>query len=296
MDNIILNEQEEQEFLRFKESFELFKEAILKYKSEHMFFTRVKGDDHEIHISMYLEPREYTIANWRTDELAEIKISFDVIFPKDVHPYIPTDVLSRPTQFFISELKRINPILGDQSKFPQMFLDKISYKITHVSIFPGNGILSLGDYISRNIYNTTVIGPRSFGQLFYSDQLVLQTYTIPQEELPKFSSEFTDTMNKLVKKTLTIFKALQKGTWRGHTYELDKPTYNSSISVHLSKFQFNLVDKVIHPDFSVKLNLGWETVDGRKNKPEEGPLTETERAEFKKYLQKKFEHFGIGYY
>ena len=63
-------------------------------------------------------------------------------------------------------------------------------------------------------------------------------------------------MTKLVKKCKTIYTALGKGTWKGHTYDYGK--FNQpSITVHQKNKNYNKRDKIISPDFEITYNPGF---------------------------------------
>jgi hypothetical protein len=103
-------------------------------------------------------------------------------------------------------------------------------------------------------------------------------------------------MEKLIKKAKSVYNALKKGTWKGHTYELYVPhDMSKAFVIHQDRFEYNKTDKVLHPNFTVGCNFGWEHVDGISNSPEESPLSEEEQKEFRDYLKKRFEQFGIRY-
>ena len=65
--------------------------------------------------------------------------------------------------------------------------------------------------------------------------------------------------------------------------------------VHQDRFDYNRTDKVLHPNFEVGCNFGWEIVDGKKNSPEESPLSDEEQKEFRQYLKNRFKNFDISY-
>jgi hypothetical protein len=103
-------------------------------------------------------------------------------------------------------------------------------------------------------------------------------------------------MAKLVKKAKSVYNGLKKGTWKGHTYELSAPLdWTKAFIVHQDRFNYNRTDKVLRPNFEITCNVGWEIVDGKKNSPEESPLSKEEQQEFRQYLKNRFKNFDIGY-
>jgi hypothetical protein len=138
--------------------------------------------------------------------------------------------------------------------------------------------------------------PNKFGGIMLSRSYLLNTYKLNEGDLPTFSDDYTTAMAKLVKKAKSVYNAMRKGTWKGHSYELFKPhDWSRAFVVHQDKFNYNRADKVLRPSFDITCNFGYETVDGVKNSPAESPLTQDEQREFQEYLKKRFRNFNIGY-
>ena len=178
------------------------------------------------------------------------------------------------------------------SPFDNTFLDRTNFTIhiERVTITLMEGILFLKDYMDNNVYNTKIERPNSMSELFQNENL----YLLLPEQLPRFSGDYVTTMNKLIKKCKTIYTALGKGTWKGHTYDYGK--FNQpSITVHQKNRNYNKRDKIISPDFEITYNPGYAYIDGVKITSNTSPLNNEQKIEFKEWLETKFKHFGIDF-
>lgn len=152
------------------------------------------------------------------------------------------------------------------------------------------GILFLKDYMDNNVYNVKIERPNSMSELFENENL----YLLLPEQLPRFSGDYVTTMNKLIKKCKTIYTALGKGTWKGHTYDYGK--FNQpGITVHQMNKNYNKRDKIISPDFEITYNSGHAYIDGVKITSNTSPLNDEQKREFKEWLETRFKHFGIDF-
>ena len=145
-------------------------------------------------------------------------------------------------------------------------------------------------------YNLRLLSPNGFGNIMFSRSHLLNVYNLIPGDLPTFADDYSSSMGKLIKKAKSVYNALKKGTWKGHTYELFTPhDWSGAFVVHQDKFNYNRTDKVLHPNFEITCNFGWEIVDGKKNSPEESPLSDEDQKEFRQYLKNRFKNFDIGY-
>jgi hypothetical protein len=224
-----------------------------------------------------------------------MKIDFT---PKmEPNPVIPLNILQVSVEDFIDGLLEINPdLLQKPSIYPHDLLNCYHFKIQNVTIWPSYGILHLRDYMDTPTYNLKILSPQTFGSIMFSRSHLKNVYSLVQGDLPTFADGYALAMDKLASKAKHVFQALRKGTWKGHTYELDPPhNWRSGIVVHQDKFDYNKTDKVLHPNFHASFNLGWELVDGVKNDDVNSVLPPDERSEFRNWLRKRFEHFGLKY-
>lgn len=218
----------------------------------------------------------------------EVFVSYD---PDHVNPIIPTDLIKTAGD----EVINIICLARDMSKdeFVQHYhkvLSDFTIHIERVTITLMEGILFLKDYMDNNIYNTKIERPNSMSELFENENL----YLLLPEQLPRFSGDYSTTMNKLVKKCKTIYTALGKGTWKGHTYDYGK--FNQpGITVHQMNKNYNKRDKIISPDFEITYNSGHAYIDGVKITSNTSPLNDEQKREFKEWLETRFKHFGIDF-
>ena len=211
--------------------------------------------------------------------------------PDPVNPIIPPDLI----KIAGDELINIICLARDMSKdeffdYYEDVLYNFRIHIERITITLMEGILFLKDYMDNNIYNVKIERPNSLYILFLSGNENL--YLLLPEQLPRFSEDYSTTMTKLVKKCKTIYTALGKGTWKGHTYDYGK--FNQpSITVHQKNKNYNKRDKIISPDFEITYNPGHAYIDGVKITSNTSPLNDEQKSEFKEWLETRFKHFGI---
>ena len=163
-----------------------------------------------------------------------------------------------------------------------------------------NSSMDMKNYMDTHVYNIKVGSTYEFGEIFYDRGHLLHLYSLEPNELPTFQDDYNEIVERLLIKAETVLRALRKGTWRGHKYEI--PVRGSMYRKHddflifNSRSNYNREDKVIRDDFEVMTNLGFEYVDGKKlDNSYDGPLTPDEVKEFKQYLKNRFSHFDISY-
>ena len=298
LQNILENEDQAGNNMdKMKYASEKFIQTLQKYKKEHLFFKKINVPEGEIHSTLYIEDIPFTPERFNEGYLGDITIKIDYMPNMDPKPIIPLNILQVAVSNFMDSLLKINPdLMNKPSIFPPSLLDMYHFKISNVSVFPSQGVLSLRDYMETPTFNLKVLSPHDFGGLLLSRSYLLNAYKLNQGDLPTFSDDYSLAMSKLLKKAKTVFMGLRKGTWKGRTYEIEIPhNWRTSFYVHQDKYNFNKEDKVLHPNFDVGANFGWELIDGIKNSPEESPLTPDERTEFKKWLTGRFKQFGIHY-
>ena len=221
----------------------------------------------------------------------EVYISYD---PDHVNPIIPADLIKTAGDEVINIICLASNMSKDEllQYYHNTFLDRTNFTIhiERVTITLMEGILFLKDYMDNNVYNTKIDRPNSMSELFTNENL----YLLLPEQLPRFSGDYVTTMNKLIKKCKTIYTALGKGTWKGHTYDYGK--FNQpSITVHQKNRNYNKRDKILNPDFEITYNPGHAYIDGIIITSNTCPLNEEEKNQFKEWLETKFKHFGIDF-
>ena len=221
----------------------------------------------------------------------EVFVSYD---PDHVNPIIPADLIKAAGDEVINIICLASNMSKDElvQHYHKAFLDRTNFTIhiERVTITLMEGILFLKDYMDNNVYNVKIERPNSMSELFENENL----YLLLPEQLPRFSGDYSTTMNKLVKKCKTIYTALGKGTWKGHTYDYGK--FNQpGITVHQMNKNYNKRDKIISPDFEITYNSGHAYIDGVKITSNTSPLNDEQKREFKEWLETRFKHFGIDF-
>lgn len=230
----------------------------------------------------------YDIESNKKPFTIEISLTY---FPDHVNPIIPVDLFKVGGDQLIHDIC----LAKDMSKeeLVQYFgdvLNNISVRFTRSIIFLIEGVFHLKDYMDNNIYITKIEGHHSLYDLLTNENL----YVLLPEQLPRFADGYTDVMSKLIKKCKTIYTALGKGTWKGHTYDYGKFD-QKNIVVHQKIGRYNKRDKILFPDFEITHNQGWAYIDGVKITSNTCPLNDDEKKEFKDWLEAKFKHFGIDF-
>jgi hypothetical protein len=272
-------------------------QTMKKYKKDFIFWKVIKIPEGEIHNTIRIEDIPFTPERFKEGVLGEITCDIDFMPNMDQTPVIPTNLLTICMEDFVDSLININPDLRDKpSIFPTSLLNMYDIKIQRINIYPLKGIFSLKDMMENHVWNTKVSAPRPLGDILFSRSFLLSSYKLLPTDLPTFSDDYGPYMKKLLKKSYTVFLALRKGTWRGHTYELsDYEVKKSGFIVHQIHSSYNKQDKVLHPEFTIGANFGYEIVDGIKNSPSDSPLSDEEQKEFRSYLRIRFRNFGIDY-
>ena len=220
----------------------------------------------------------------------EVFVTYD---PDHVNPIIPSDLIKIAGDELISQICLARNMSKEEFfEYYEDVLYDFTIHIERVTISLMRGILYLRDYMDNNIYNVKIERPNSLYQLFLSGNENL--YLLLPEQLPRFSGDYSSTMTKLVKKCKTIYTALGKGTWKGHTYSYDEFD-QSGITVHQKNRNYNKRDKILTPDFEITYQPGFAYIDGVKITSNTSPLNDEQKSEFKEWLETRFKHFGIDF-
>jgi hypothetical protein len=216
----------------------------------------------------------------------EVYVSYN---PDHVNPIIPTDLIKIAGDEVVSQICLARNM--SKEEFVDYYKDVLyafTIRIERITITLMEGILFLKDYMDNNIYNVKIGRPMSMIDLFENEN----SYLLLPEQLPRFSGDYSTTMTKLVKKCKTIYTALGKGTWKGHTYDYGK--FNQpGITVHQKNKNYNKRDKIISPDFEITYNPSYAYIDGIIITSNTSPLNDEQKDEFKEWLKNKFNAFGI---
>lgn len=272
----IISEQTETELKKIE-----FENLMTKISDDLRYMNKLKFDSGSGYITYrFISKRQL-----------EVFVSYT---PDPVNPIIPADLIKTVGDEVINIICLASNMSRDEfiQYYRNLFLDstRFSIRIERVTITLMEGILFLKDYMDNNIYNTKIERPNSMSELFENENL----YLLLPEQLPRFSEDYSTTMNKLVKKCKTIYTALGKGTWKGHTYDYGK--FNQpSITIHQMNKNYNKRDKILNPDFEITYNPGYAYIDGVKITSNTSPLNNEQKIEFKEWLETRFKHFGIDF-
>ena len=272
----IISEQEESDLKKVE-----LTNLLLKMSNDLRYMKRLKFTSGTGYITYrFISKREF-----------EVFISYD---PDPVNPIIPTDLIKIAGDELISQICLARNMSKEEflEYYYDVLKDRTDFRIhiERVTIALMRGILYLKDYMDNNIYNVKIERPNSITELFENENL----YLLLPEQLPRFSGDYSTTMTKLVKKCKTIYTALGKGTWKGHTYDYGK--FNQpSITVHQKNKNYNKRDKILYPDFEITYQPGYAYIDGVKITSNTSPLNDEQKSEFKEWLETRFKHFGIDF-
>jgi hypothetical protein len=219
---------------------------------------------------------------------------FIVYDPDPVNPIIPADLIKIAADEMISQICSARNMSKEEfiEYYYDVLIDRTDFRIhiERVTISVMEGILFLKDYMDNNVYNVKIERPNSLYELFNNEDL----YRLLPEQLPTFSEDYSSIMSKLIKKCKTIYTALGKGTWKGHTYSYGD-FYQMGITVHQKNKNYNKRDKIISPDFEITYNPGHAYIDGIMITSITSPLTKEEKDDFKTWIKNKFKIFGIDF-
>ena len=274
-----------------------FVQTIHKYRKQHLFWKKIIVPEGEINSTIRLEEVPFSETSYKDNFLGNITCVIDFKPKMDPKPVIPLNLLQVAATDFIDSMLEINPDLKDKpSIYPSDILNMYHFSFGHVNVYPAQAVIHLRDYMDTPTYNLRLLSPNGFGNIMFSRSHLLNVYNLIPGDLPTFADDYSSSMEKLIKKAKSVYNALKKGTWKGHTYELFKPhDWSKGFVIHQDRFNYNRTDKVLHPNFEVGCNFGWEIVDGKKNSPEESPLSDEEQKEFRQYLKNRFKNFDISY-
>ena len=255
--------------------------TIEKWKRELIFSSSIETlPEGKVNSGIIFSPQE-------TPKMIEIGLSYTPNM--DPKPVIPRTLLANCIESLYQRLKRINP---DIANYPTQIL--LDYEVTFyaVNVFPGEGVFNLSSFIPRPLYNTKVVAPTKLDRVLNDIHSVMAHYTFNEGDLPTFSDDYSLAMSKAIRRSKTIFTALQKGTWKGHKYDLG-PFIPNNLVVHQETSEYSLENRVIHPHFRFSYsNGGRETIDGEKIN---NVTHEEYKDEFLEHISSRFRQFEIKY-
>lgn len=226
----------------------------------------------------------------------EVSIYF---YPNMDNPTLPLDMLRKPFDLFIANLKEFEPkLVNDPNLYPEDLLNKIDVGIHGYYVRCGNVLYNTNELLGRAMYNIKIKGfLEPLGEMLL-DPGKTEQYMFAPIELPEFGEDFKKIHDDKIKRSKTIVKAHQKGKWRGHTYEIG--TLDGKYNTILLLTDHNkpaVVDGVIQPTLVPHLSMMSPIIDGysRWNDSDKYPLSDDEVREFEEHMDKVFGKYGIKY-
>ncbi len=214
-------------------------------------------------------PSDYRLSVWVT------------YYPDGDNPIIPNELVSLGVK---KMLERILFEIPEIKSYPKEVFDKFSFALGQETIYYKEGIMHVADVLPSAEKNV-LLADYSFYEFIHNIDNSSNLYVI--QNPPKFSEDYSLAMDKSVKKLKTIYKAFEKGKWKGYDYELSKnPTY----VVHQRFSKYDKESRIVFPEFTLGVTTGYATFNGTpSNKMDDQELVK----EFMTLMKKKFEHFGI---
>ncbi len=204
---------------------------------------------------------------------------YHTYYPDKETPIFPTDYLSLPAQEI---RKRILSEIPEIESYSKEVLENFSINISLETVYYKEGILHCVDLLTSVEKN--VIYHDYYLNEFLKNEAIIESYVL--QNPPRFSDDYPLAMDKAEKKLRTVYKALQKGKWKGHEYELRSPTF----VVHQLYNRYDKESRTLFPDFKLSVTTYYPTLDGKF-------ITDIEdhelRREFMSYITNKFSHFNI---
>lgn len=213
-------------------------------------------------------PVDYKISMWIT------------YYPDDNNPIIHTDYISNAVE---EVLKTILDIVPEIMSYPKEVLEKFSFNVGNETVYYKEGILHVMDLITSAEKNM-IYTYYGLHEVLQNPRAAASLYVL--QNPPRFSDDYPLAMDKAIKKLKTVYKALEKGKWKGHEFELRSATY----VVHQRHQRYDKESRIIYPDFELSISAGYPYLDGESI----GYMEDKELAsEFQKFITNKFNHFGI---
>lgn len=218
-----------------------------------------------------------------------------VYYPDEDKPKFHHDHFTKPIAAVINHIKRNIPEI---ESYPKDILHKFSIKIVSETSYPLEGVIKLLDGEMLSLFERNrILNPLPLDQALFDFQDALNDYVLYRP--PVFSSDYVNVMKKAMKKMYTIYKALQKGTFKGRSYELHEG--EPLLVIHQNRSRYNKEQRIIYPDFNLTISArdpkkidGIDYIDFIVNQREsgEGMIYVKELNEF---LKQRFLNFGITY-
>lgn len=207
----------------------------------------------------------------QTDGQIELSVSF---YPTE--PECNENMFKEPLEYFIKEL--LQKIEDTVRRSDPSILSGINISLDTYLMYYKEGIINFTQrsYLDRSDIASVLSNINLLDALTNLD-LSLSDHVIPTDRLPRFEPGYSLAMDKAIKRVRSVYKAYEKGTFKGKPYTLGK---NRLITILQGDNSWDQNTRTIYPNFTLVCNKGIVTYDG-------------DQTELVDILTKKFEHFGI---
>lgn len=206
-----------------------------------------------------------------TEGQIEIGINF---YPTE--PECNENMFKEPLEYFIKEL--LTRIEDTVKRTDPSILSGINISLDFYLTYYKEGIINFTqrNYLDRSDIVSILSNVNLLDALTNLD-LSLSDHVIPTDRLPRFEPGYGLAMDKAIKRVRSIYKAYEKGTFKGKPYDIGKI---SVMTIVQSSDSWDPNTRTIYPNFDLVCNKGIVTYDG-------------DQTELVNILTKKFSHFGI---
>ena len=205
---------------------------------------------------------------------------------ENTNPIIPKDIFSNGVN---DVMKKLLTAIPELKSYPQEVLDTFTFEVYTFKIMYMEGLF---DLLNNSLLDTVDVnkfsGKYKLTDLIDNPSEVTSTYYM--ERPPTFDKDYSMMMKRGIKKMKVTFKALRKGTWKGHTYEYDESPWASNYMVFQDYNNYNKSDKIIKPEFRYSITPGTPKIDGEHWSKTFDAVT---MDEFEKYMKERFGLLGI---
>ena len=216
-----------------------------------------------------------TISVSRQKVLEEGRIEIGVAY-HPIEPECNENMFKEPMEFFLRELfKTLDQTL---KKTDPTILSGIKVNYYNYVMYYKEGILNFitRDYLNR-LDKVNIIADINLLDAYTNMENTLSDLVIPIDRLPRFGGDYSLAMDKAIKRIKTVYRAYQKGKFKGLPYQLST---DPTVTVHQSPNSWDSHSRVLLPMFELSISVGSMEYDGDK-------------SELRSILIKKFQHFDV---
>lgn len=250
------------------------------------------GGSYLLNYTLKLDPARHL----SQESYGSISVNFNFSIGLD-NTVIPLELLSKPLDLMMTDLKDFEPkLVNNPELYPIDLLNRISVIFDHGYIKIGFAMYDVEHLFGTSLHNIKVRGfSEGLGDMLLDPSKIEGATFAPGTELPRLSKDYKAVHDRLIKRVKTIVNAYRTGTWRDHTYDLGKTSYENFFL--LKDFNSPTVENgVIQPTLQTHFRDTYIEIDGKKEHYDKDfPLTDNELSEFKKFIKKLFKKYNISY-